>query len=85
MCANPTLVSWKEEVARFLTEGIEPENEMDAKKLRRKASHFVMIDEELYKRGFSQLFVKCLAPKEENYILWKIHEGIRENHIGEKP
>ncbi|KAL0386356.1 UNVERIFIED_CONTAM: hypothetical protein Slati_4606100, partial [Sesamum latifolium] len=44
MCADLTPVSWKEEVVRFLTEGIEPENEKDVKNLRRKASHFVMID-----------------------------------------
>ncbi|KAL0386500.1 UNVERIFIED_CONTAM: hypothetical protein Slati_4598600 [Sesamum latifolium] len=84
MCADLTPVSWKEEVVRFLTEGIEPENEKDVKNLRRKASHFVMIDGELYKRGFSQPFLKCLTPEKGNYVLRKIHEGICENHIGGK-
>ncbi|KAL0401606.1 UNVERIFIED_CONTAM: hypothetical protein Slati_4190500 [Sesamum latifolium] len=52
MCADPTPFSWKEEIIRFLTDG-EPENQKDAKALKRKATCFVMIDGELYKRGFS--------------------------------
>ncbi|KAL0311921.1 UNVERIFIED_CONTAM: Retrovirus-related Pol polyprotein from transposon opus [Sesamum radiatum] len=84
MCAGPTPVSWKEEVTRFLTEGIELENEKDAKNLRRKASHFFMIDGELYKRGFSQPFLKCITPDEGSYVLREIHEGICGNHIGGK-
>ncbi|KAL0355254.1 UNVERIFIED_CONTAM: hypothetical protein Sradi_3972300 [Sesamum radiatum] len=82
MCAAPTPMSWKEEIVRFLTEGIEPESEKDAKRLRRKASHFVMVDEQLYKRGISQPFLKCLTPEEGNYVLREIHEGICGNHIG---
>ncbi|KAL0416231.1 UNVERIFIED_CONTAM: hypothetical protein Slati_3455000 [Sesamum latifolium] len=84
MCADPTPVSWKEEIVRFLIERIEPENEKEVKNLRRKASHLVMIDGELYKRGFSQPCLKCLTPEEGNYVLRKIHEGICENHIGGK-
>ncbi|KAL0395387.1 UNVERIFIED_CONTAM: Retrovirus-related Pol polyprotein from transposon opus [Sesamum latifolium] len=36
MCAAPTPMSWKEKIIRFLTEGIEPKSEKDAKKLRKK-------------------------------------------------
>ncbi|KAL0424649.1 UNVERIFIED_CONTAM: hypothetical protein Sradi_0999700 [Sesamum radiatum] len=43
-----------------------------------------MIDEELYKRGFSQSFLKCLTPEEGNYVLREIHEGICRNHLGGK-
>ncbi|KAL0345983.1 UNVERIFIED_CONTAM: hypothetical protein Sradi_4429600 [Sesamum radiatum] len=72
MCATSTPMSWKEEVVRFPTEGIEPESEKDAKRLRRKASHFVIIDGHLYKRGFSQPFLKFLTPEEGNYVLREI-------------
>ncbi|KAL0309394.1 UNVERIFIED_CONTAM: hypothetical protein Sradi_5881700 [Sesamum radiatum] len=43
-----------------------------------------MIDGELYKRGFSQPFLKCLTPEEGNYVLREIHEGMCENHLGGK-
>ncbi|KAL0284368.1 UNVERIFIED_CONTAM: hypothetical protein Sradi_7201100 [Sesamum radiatum] len=84
MCADLAPISWKEEVVRFLTEGIKPANEKDTKNLRIKASHFFMIDEELYKRGFSQPFLKCLTADEGNYVLRDINEGICGKHIGGK-
>ncbi|KAL0296031.1 UNVERIFIED_CONTAM: hypothetical protein Sradi_6655200 [Sesamum radiatum] len=84
ICIDPTLLSWKEEIIRFLTNGVQPENIKDAKVLTRKVSHFVMIDRELYKCGFPQLFLKCLTPKEGNYVVREIHEGICGNHLGGK-
>ncbi|KAL0328211.1 UNVERIFIED_CONTAM: Retrovirus-related Pol polyprotein from transposon opus [Sesamum calycinum] len=47
ICIDPTLLSWKEEIIRFLTNGVQLESKKDAKVLRRKASRFVMIDGEL--------------------------------------
>ncbi|KAL0443930.1 UNVERIFIED_CONTAM: hypothetical protein Slati_2115700 [Sesamum latifolium] len=41
-----------------------------------------MIDRELYNRGFSQPFLKCLTPDEGNYVLREIYEVICGNHIG---
>ncbi|KAL0344234.1 UNVERIFIED_CONTAM: hypothetical protein Sangu_1310800 [Sesamum angustifolium] len=84
ICIDPTLLSWKEEIIRFLTNGIQPENKKDAKVLRRKAFRFIMIDGELYKHDFSQPFLKCLTPEEGNYVLREIHEGICRNHLGGK-
>ena len=40
------------------------------------------MDEVLYKRGFSQPYLKCLAPNEENYVLREIYEGAYGNHSG---
>ncbi|KAK4394062.1 hypothetical protein Sango_1877000 [Sesamum angolense] len=48
ICIDPTLLSWKEEIIRFLTKGVQPVNKIDAKVLRRKTFRFVMIDGELY-------------------------------------
>ena len=36
----------------------------------------------LYKRGFSQPYLRCLAPDEANYVLREIHEGAYGNHSG---
>ncbi|XP_011101938.1 uncharacterized protein LOC105179973 [Sesamum indicum] len=84
MCADPTPLSWKGEIVDFLTKGAVPENQKEAKALRGKASRFVMMDGELYKRGFSQPLLKCLTPEEGNYVLREIHEGICGNHLGGK-
>ena len=55
---------------------------MKPKKLRIRATRYVLMDEVLYKRGFSQPYLRCLAPHEANYVLKEIHEGACGNHSG---
>jgi hypothetical protein len=47
-----------------------------------KAGRFTMVNETLYKRGFTLPLLKCVSRKEGNYILREIHEGICGNHSG---
>ena len=53
-----------------------------ARKLKVRESRFVLIKEVLYKRGFSHPYLRCLGPKEANYVMREVHEGIYENHSG---
>ncbi|KAL2246904.1 UNVERIFIED_CONTAM: hypothetical protein Sindi_2542700 [Sesamum indicum] len=84
MCVDPTPPSWKEEIVRFLTDGTILEDQKEANALKGKASRFIMIDGDIYKRDFSLPLLKCLTPEEENYVLREIHEGICENQLGRK-
>ncbi|KAI3444854.1 hypothetical protein Pfo_001519 [Paulownia fortunei] len=61
-----------------------PDNPVDAQKLKTRAARFLIINGKLYKRGFSQSYLKCLTPTKANYILHEIHEGICGNHSGGK-
>ena len=36
----------------------------------------------LYKRGFFTPILKCIAGKDADYVLRKVHEGVCGNHIG---
>ena len=45
-------------------------------------SRYVLIDEVLYKRGFSQPYLRCLTPDEANYVLREIYEEACGNHSG---
>ena len=45
-----------------------------------KAWRFTMVNGTLYKRGFTLPLLKCVSPKEGNYIVQKIHEGIYGSH-----
>ncbi|KAL0309597.1 UNVERIFIED_CONTAM: hypothetical protein Sradi_5902000 [Sesamum radiatum] len=67
---------------RFLTQGTTLDNPKEMRALRVKATRFVLLDGELYKRGFSQPLLKCLTPEEGNYVLREIHEEIWGNHLG---
>ena len=39
------------------------------------------MDEVLYKRGFSQPYLKCLTPNESHYVLRDVYEGACGNHL----
>ena len=43
---------------------------------------FVIINDVLYKRGFSHPYLRCLGNEEADYIMREFHEGICENHSG---
>ena len=47
-----------------------------------RAAKFVLVDEALYKRGFSKPYLRCLTPDESHYVLRDIHEGACGNHLG---
>ena len=45
-----------------------------------RLARYVLMDEVLYKRGFSQPYLRCLPPDKTNYVLREIHEGACGNH-----
>ena len=74
--------NWMTPIISYLKDGKLPEGKDKAKKLRVKAARYILIDEVLYKRGFSQPYLRCLTPDEANYVLREIHEGACGNHLG---
>ena len=67
-------------IVSYLKDGRLPEEKDKAKKLRVRLVGYVLKDEVLYKRGFSQPYLRCLAPNEANYVLREVHEGACGNH-----
>ena len=65
-----------------LKEGKLPQGRDEARKLRIKSAKYILMDEVLYKRGFSQPYLRCLVPDEANYVLREVHEGACDNHSG---
>ena len=76
--------NWMTPIVSYLKEGKLLEGKDEARKLRVKAARYVLMDEVLYKRGFSQPYLRCLAPDEVNYVLREVHEGACGNHSGAK-
>ena len=69
-------------IVTYLKDGRLPEGKDEARKLRIKASKYDLIDEILYKRGFSQPYLRCLALDKSNYVLREVHKGACGNHSG---
>ena len=59
-----------------------PEGKDEARKLRVRSARYVLLNEVLHKKGFSQSYLRCLAPDEANYVLREVHEGACGNHSG---
>ena len=67
--------NWTTPIVSYLKEGLLPENKEKAQKLKIKAAKFVLMDKVLYKRSFSQSYLRCLTPDESYYVMRDIHEG----------
>ncbi|KAL0313361.1 UNVERIFIED_CONTAM: hypothetical protein Sradi_5735400 [Sesamum radiatum] len=80
--ANSSRSCWKDAVEAYLTAGSLPSDKKEARVVRMRAAHFTIIAGDLYKRGFSQPYLKCLDPEKAEYRLREVHEGSCGNHAG---
>ena len=83
----PTLIiqstnSWMTPIISFLLDGHLPQDTNEARKVRKRAARFKILNDTLYKRGFSIPYLKCVDTDEAKYILQEIHEGVCGDHVG---
>ena len=57
---------------------------MEAILVKKKATHFVLMDGQLYRGSYSYPLLKCLRPTEAAFVLQEIYEGLYGNHVGAK-
>ena len=69
-------------VISYLKNGMLSDRMDVARKLKVKASRFVLIKDVLYKRDFSHPYLRCLVPEEAEYVIREVHEEIYGNHSG---
>ena len=74
--------NWMTSIISYLKDGSFSEGKDEARKLRVRSARYVLLNEVLYKRGFSQPYLRCLAPDEANYMLREVHSGACGNHSG---
>ena len=74
--------SWMTRIVAFLQDGHLPHNTEEAKKVKKRAARFTILNDTLYKRGFSMPYLKCVDKEEAQYILAEIHQGICGDHAG---
>uniref|UniRef100_A0A2N9FUJ3 Integrase catalytic domain-containing protein n=1 Tax=Fagus sylvatica TaxID=28930 RepID=A0A2N9FUJ3_FAGSY len=72
----------RHQISQFHERGTLPDNRHEARRLKVRASRFLMLQGTLYKRGFSLPYLRCLAPDEANYVMREIHEGVCGDHSG---
>ncbi|KAM2335866.1 hypothetical protein ACFXTH_013239 [Malus domestica] len=76
--------SWITPIYRFLAHGTFPNDKVQAKQIRYKATHYLIINDQLYKRGFNLPYLRFLTPAEAKTVLQEIHEGVCRDHAGSR-
>ena len=71
-------------IISYLQDGRLPQNTEKAKKIMKRAARFTILNDTLYKRGFSMPYLKYVDEEEARYILEEIHEGICGDHAGSR-
>ena len=74
--------NWMTPIISYLKDENLPEGKDEAKRLRVRSTRYVLLNDVLYKRGFSQPYLRCLSPDKANYVLSEVHEGACGNHLG---
>ena len=69
-------------ISSFLQDKRLPQDVEEAKKIKKRATRFTILNDILYKRGFFLPYLKCVDEDEAKYILEEIHEGIYGDHAG---
>ncbi|XP_058077666.1 uncharacterized protein LOC131226031 [Magnolia sinica] len=75
-----TIPSWMDPIFEFLRNGKVSEDRLEAQRLRIRSARYVIIGDILYKKGFSQPYLRCLRLDEAKYVIKEIHERICGNH-----
>ncbi|GAU19161.1 hypothetical protein TSUD_89260 [Trifolium subterraneum] len=74
--------NWMAPVYNFLKSNTLPADAKEATKIRKRACSYVLLDDKLYRRGFSIPLFKCVEETRVEFILQEIHEGINGQRIG---
>ncbi|XP_048425736.1 uncharacterized protein LOC103946071 [Pyrus x bretschneideri] len=74
--------SWITPIYKFLVHSTFPNDKVLAKQIRYKFTRYLIINDQLYKRGFNLLYLWCLTPVEAEIVLREIHEGVYGDHTG---
>nr|GEX09871.1 reverse transcriptase domain-containing protein [Tanacetum cinerariifolium] len=67
--------TWMTQLVDYLKEGILPEDEKEARKLRHKARQYELMKGVLYRRSFLTPWLRCVGPLQADYVMREIHEG----------
>ena len=74
--------SWMDPLLLYITTGGLPNDINRAHKIQIQSARFSIVDGQLYKRSIGGPFLKCLTPKQAQYVLAELHEGVCGNHPG---
>jgi ribonuclease HI len=76
--------SWAKPFSNYLITGDLLQDEVEARRLQRRAGAYTIINSELYKRIVSGVFQDCIEPEEGIELLREIHQGECGHHASSR-
>jgi hypothetical protein len=75
---------WRAPITLFLQGYYHPSDVNEAKRLKHRRRDFVLVGDQLYKKGISQPMLKCVTETEGIQILREVHSGTCGSHSGHR-
>ncbi|XP_071714512.1 uncharacterized protein [Rutidosis leptorrhynchoides] len=76
--------SWMTPIVEFLNKGTLPIDSTEARKIKMKASMYLLDKGILYRKSFLGPHLRCLNPTQAELIIREVHEGMCALHSGHK-
>lgn len=67
--------TWMTPLVEYLQQGIMPDNQDESRKIRIKAPSYAVINEELYRKGFTTTWLRCVDEAKGKEALREVHAG----------
>ncbi|KAI3523816.1 hypothetical protein L1887_02241 [Cichorium endivia] len=79
---STTITTWMTPLIDYLTQGLLPSDDAEARKIKVKAPQYAMRNDTLYRRGHLEPWLKCITAEEGKSVLEEIHAGEAGAHEG---
>ena len=79
-----TSLRWTNPILLFLRDRRLAPNPEEARKIQKHATRFMVLNDELYKRDYSQPYLRCIEGEEAKYVLEEVHRRVCGDHMGAK-
>lgn len=71
---------WMKEIVDFLQNSVLPEDKIKARRIRIKATIFIIVKGVLFRKSFSGPLLRCMTKSKANEVLNTIHSRVCGNH-----
>jgi hypothetical protein len=71
---------WRAEIMAYLRGHYEPQDELEEKRLKQRARSYTVVNEELYKSGVTEPWLRCITSEKALELLKEIHSGFCGAH-----
>ncbi|XP_013594447.1 PREDICTED: uncharacterized protein LOC106302494 [Brassica oleracea var. oleracea] len=76
------LNDWRTEFIEYLSNGVLPTEKWEARRLKQRSAHYVVMDGALHRWTATKVLLKCIFGDETRLFMAETHEGAAENHSG---